>query len=118
MTPQSSRVTFDRVSRVPTKQILNDAEDDLREWQPELEDVSTGAPLNNNLMPAAAQNIETDSVLDGTATSQGTHLAHHNDDITDGGAASRVTSGASVTTGPTYAPSEAEQATVPISQGA
>jgi hypothetical protein len=84
---------------------LIDAEDDLREWQPELEDVgSSSQGLGSNLMPAhsTAGQLEEDVAsgreLEGTAA-EGSHLSQHND--TD----SRVTSG-SVATGPTYAESE------------
>jgi hypothetical protein len=87
------------------RQILNDAEDDLREWQPELEEVgSSSQGLDRNLMPAAstAGGFEEETAsgreADGTAA-EGSHLLQHND------ASSRVPS-SSIATGPTYAESE------------
>ncbi|RDL36951.1 putative Sphingolipid long chain base-responsive protein LSP1 [Venustampulla echinocandica] len=37
------------------RQILNDAEDDLKDWQPELGDEPSHATLDNNLMPGSAR---------------------------------------------------------------
>lgn len=44
------------------RQILNDAEDDLRDWRPDFEPVSTsGNALDTNLMPSASHRSETAS---------------------------------------------------------
>jgi hypothetical protein len=98
------------------RQVLNDAEDDLRDWQPELEDVGSSAHLiDNSLMPTSPQQSagpiggeQADGrAVSGTADAEGSHLAGHNE-------TSRATSGsgASVTTGPTYAQSESEAGVV------
>jgi hypothetical protein len=91
------------------RQILNDAEDDLREWQPELEDVGSSAHMvDNNFMPSSIQGDAVEGerrngrVTTGAGDSQGTHLSEHND------ASGRVASGGSVSTGPAYARSESE----------
>lgn len=81
------------------RQILNDAEDDLKDWQPELEDVPSNAELNDNLMPSSAsqrqQTLE-GSVMGGESV--GHHVAgEHLEQNADG---SRISSGTSVTTGP------------------
>lgn len=87
------------------RQILNDAEDDLREWQPELEEVGSSAQgLGSNLMPESTANgleedIASGRELGGTVA-DGSRVAGHNDTST------RVTSDGSVATGPTYAESE------------
>jgi len=88
------------------RQILNDAEDDLREWQPEIEEVgSSSQGLGSNLMPAEStaggleEDIASGRELDGTAA-EGSHPSQHND------TGSRATSG-SVTTGQIHAESEA-----------
>lgn len=103
--PGDVRAPFEHANQA--RQVLNDAEDDLRDWQPELEEVPSSANrLDSNLMPSSAGEIEGEHangrVRGGTADAEGSHLAEHND--TD----SRVTSGGSVTTGPTYANSESE----------
>lgn len=92
------------------RQILNDAEDDLKDWQPELEDVPSHATLESNLMPSSASHQPTESVLGDES------VVHHEREhaanapasagATDG---SRVSSGTSVTTGPVYTQSEASQ---------
>ncbi|KAI9739996.1 MAG: hypothetical protein M1818_005052 [Claussenomyces sp. TS43310] len=98
-----------------TRQVLNDAEDDLRDWQPELEDVSSSSHLiDPDLMPSAATSQPATSVvgnqpestgaLEGGSETQGTNLTH----TAEG---SRISSG-SVTTGPPYAQSEAEPSTI------
>lgn len=103
MLPGDVRPVFEHGNQA--RQILNDAEDDLREWQPELEEVGSSAQgLGNNLMPAEStaggldEDIASGRELGGTVA-EGSRLAGHND------TSSRVTSG-SVTTGPTYAESE------------
>ncbi len=101
--PGDVRPVFEHSNQA--RQILNDAEDDLREWQPELEEVgSSSQGLGNNLMPAesTAGGLEEERAsgreLGGTAL-EGSHLPQHND------TASRVTS-SSVATGPAYTESE------------
>jgi hypothetical protein len=97
--PGDIRPAFEHANQA--RQVLNDAEDDLREWTPDLEDVGSSAHMiDNSLMPSSVSQSETirgenenGRVLDGGADSEGAHLAQHN------GEASRVTSGASVTTG-------------------
>ena len=54
--PGDVRPTFDEGPQA--RQILNDAEDDLREWQPRLEPISSSGGLQTNAMP-----------LEGTGTS-------------------------------------------------
>jgi len=77
------------------RQILNDAEDDLRDWQPELEDVPSNATLENNLMPSSVSQHQQESVA-GDETMIRTEPDQ-----------SRISSGTSVTTGPgAYAPSD------------
>jgi len=79
------------------RQILNDAEDDLRDWQPELEDVPSHANLDSGLMPSSAGQAYTGtegSVAGGESTvNDGEHLAQHNAE------GSRISSGTSVATG-------------------
>lgn len=83
--PGDMRAPYEHAAQA--RQILNDAEDDLRDWTPELEDVPSSARLENNLMPAES------SVGDDT-------MVHHDE--------SRISSGTSVTTGQAgYAPSDA-----------
>jgi hypothetical protein len=100
MVPGDIRPVFEHGNQA--RQFLNDAEDDLRDWQPELEEVGGSAHgLGNNLMPTAStagglgDDIANGRELAGTAAQE----SHHND------TASRATSG-SVATGPTYAESE------------
>jgi len=85
------------------RQILNDAEDDLKDWQPELEDVPSNAELNDNLMPRSAsqhQQTAEGSVMGGeSVVHHGDHhvAGEHLEQNADG---SRISSGTSVTTGP------------------
>lgn len=82
-----------------SRQILNDAEEDLRDWVPELEDVPSRAEgiLESNLMPRAAS----------MATTVGGHAGNGNGDASAvQGEHSRIGTGssaASVTTGTEYA---------------
>jgi hypothetical protein len=81
------------------RQILNDAEDDLKDWQPDLEDVPAHGALDSNGVPSSHQHQSSGSVA-GTESVAADHTAE----------GSRISSGASVTTGPvepSYAPSEA-----------
>lgn len=86
------------------RQILNDAEDDLKDWQPELEDVNSNANLHNNLLPHHQQAPESELGED-------LHHEHHVGESGNGVDGSRISSGTSVTTGlppGSYAPSEVE----------
>src|SRR3954453_15257088 len=47
--PGNTRGAYEHTNQA--RQILNDAEDDLRDWQPDLEDVPSNAQLGGNLMP-------------------------------------------------------------------
>jgi len=78
--PGDVRPAYEHLNQA--RQILNDAEDDLKDWQPELEDVPSHA-LQDNLMPrSASQNQQTlnESVagddghhgIDGSRISSGT----------------------------------------------
>lgn len=108
--PGDARAPFEYANQA--RQVLNDAEDDLREWQPEHEEV--GSPrlrLDNNLVSPLTSvagiggGNESRRVLGGTAD-EGSHHTEQND------AGSRAISGGSVTTGPVYATSESEAGTV------
>ena len=88
------------------RQILNDAEDDLRDWQPELEDVGVSSSEQQRFQP---QTTTAGSVA-------GTESVSHQEQPA-AAEGSRVSSGASVTTGPvepSYAPSEAGTAPVQV----
>lgn len=107
------------------RQILNDAEDDLKDWTPELEDVPSNANLNNSLMPSnhRHQNTTESQQMSESVAGEGS-VIHHNNHIQGGPAdlgpeGSRVSSGTSATTGQptqqyesTYAPSETERSQV------
>jgi len=101
--PGDVRATYEHTNQA--RQILNDAEDDLKDWQPELEDVPSNAHLGRDLMPSSpSQHHHVDeSVADES-------VAHaQSDHAVDG---SRVSSGTgtSVATGTQgYAPSETER---------
>jgi hypothetical protein len=87
------------------RQILNDAEDDLRDWTPELEDVTSSAHLSNNLLPGQEQSAShAGHQLERTETTEGSIVGddesafgHRQHDQTLDG--SRISSGGSVTTG-------------------
>jgi hypothetical protein len=89
------------------RQILNDAEDDLKDWQHELEDVPSHAQLESNLMPRE-QHIAQSEIGDDSVH----HHQHTQGASSDIGVdGSRISSGGSVTTGQpldSYAPSETE----------
>lgn len=56
--PGDTRPEFENAPQA--RQILNDAEEDLREWTPNLEPVhSTATGMGTNLMPTEAGNTET-----------------------------------------------------------
>ena len=103
--PGDVRPAYEHSSQA--RQILNDAEDDLKDWQHELEDVPSSAHLETNLMPrehnAARSDIGDESVLG--------HQHTQGDSSDIGVDGSRISSGGSVTTGQphdSYAASESE----------
>jgi hypothetical protein len=67
------------------RQILNDAEDDLKDWEPELEDVSSQAQVQTNLMP--------------NSTPQRGAQSSIQDEEFNAGEGTRINSGTSVATG-------------------
>jgi Eisosome component PIL1 len=83
------------------RQILNDAEDDLKDWQPELEDVPSSSELNDSLMPSSTsrrqQTVE-GSVMGGESVVHHDHqvAGEHLEQNADG---SQISSSTSVTTG-------------------
>jgi hypothetical protein len=104
------------------RQILNDAEDDLKEWTPELEDV-TSSQLGNNLMPSSVsqrqQNIEGsvvgDRIVGDKTLAPGTTYTHDHiagEHAVSGADGSRISSGTSVRTDQPYAPSSVATGTV------
>ncbi|KAF4627812.1 hypothetical protein G7Y89_g10340 [Cudoniella acicularis] len=104
------------------RQILNDAEDDLKDWRPELEDVPSSANLDASLMPSNAnrQNQRqqmTESVVGDDSVTHHDHITGEHADLEPDG--SRISSGTSIITGhptqtyqSTYAPSETEASQV------
>jgi hypothetical protein len=104
--PGDVRPAYEHSSQA--RQILNDAEDDLRDWQHELEDVPSNAHLESNLMPREQHHIAQSDI--------GNESAHHHQHDQGGSSdigvdGSRISSGGSVTTGQhldSYAPSETE----------
>lgn len=106
--PGDTRVAYEHTNQA--RQILNDAEDDLKDWQPELEDVPSNAVLGNNLMPTQRQEMtdENEKVPESAYTHD--HIAgEHASETADG---SRISSGTSVTTGQAYAPSSVATGTI------
>ncbi|KAG9232339.1 putative sphingolipid long chain base-responsive protein LSP1 [Amylocarpus encephaloides] len=91
------------------RQVLNDAEDDLREWAHDLEDVPSNANLGSNLMPQAQQQEVSQSEIGDESVAGHTHQESSEIGGVEG---SRISSGTSVATGQppsqSYAPSEAE----------
>ncbi|TVY71325.1 Sphingolipid long chain base-responsive protein LSP1 [Lachnellula suecica] len=98
--PGDVRQSYEHTNQA--RQILNDAEDDLKDWAPELEDVTSNANLDNNLMPSSvSQHHQTDSSVLGDE-----NVIHHEREhatvgpgSTTGVDGSRISSGTSVTTG-------------------
>ncbi|KAK2623984.1 hypothetical protein QTJ16_006618 [Diplocarpon rosae] len=92
------------------RQILNDAEDDLKEWQPELEDVTSHASnLESNLMPSSVSQQGT--VAGSVAGDE--NIAHHDQSGIDRSASSATaTSVVTGHAGRAYEPSEAETSQV------
>ncbi|MCJ1369572.1 hypothetical protein MMC20_000784 [Loxospora ochrophaea] len=72
--PGDVRPPFEHASQA--RQVLNDAEEDLREWTPNLEPVhSSASDMGSNLMPAPAATTATGMITQGEPQSQGTSLA-------------------------------------------
>ena len=100
------------------RQILNDAEDDLRDWQADLEEVPTGRGLETHGLPSTEQQRYQAQTPAAESVAGGESVIHHQEQPhadRAGHAGSRVSSGASLETGPvepSYAPSEAGTATV------
>lgn len=101
--PGDIRPGFEHTNQA--RQILNDAEDDLRDWTPELEDVQSNANLSNNLLPGQGQSAtQTHRQLEQADTTGGsiagedesTFGRREHEQTLDG---SRISSGGSVTTG-------------------
>jgi len=93
----------------PARQILNDAEDDLKDWQHELEEVPSNSQLRNNLMPGEQQQHISQSEI-GDETVHG-HRHVQGESSEAGVGESRISSGGSITTGQpldSYALSESE----------
>jgi len=90
------------------RQILNDAEDDLKDWQPELEDVPSNANLDTGLMPSSASQHYT--ATEGSVAG-GESVAHEGQHLQNNGDGSRLSSGTatSVTTGPGQSYESAEE---------
>ena len=93
------------------RQILNDAEDDLRDWTPELEDVPSNANLEKNLLPGSSP-TSTRHQRDQTADTVGGSAIGDEESVIGGGhsletSESRISSGGSLTTGQGYPHSEA-----------
>ena len=106
--PGDVRPAYEHVNQA--RQILNDAEDDLKDWQPELEDVPSHAELNNNLMPNSASQHQGTNAGSVAGDESVVHHQTAGEDLEPAADGSRISSGASVTTGTaqtTYAPSEA-----------
>jgi len=94
--PGDARPAWEHTNQA--RQILNDAEDDLKDWQPELEDVRSHANLDSGVVPRESYATTEGSVAGGESVggvNEGGHLQqqlHHEEP-------SRVSSGTSVTTG-------------------
>ena len=59
--PGDTRPAFEHASQA--RQVLNDAEDDLREWTPNLEPITSSAgEMGTNLMPAQAGTAATSTI--------------------------------------------------------
>lgn len=94
------------------RQILNDAEDDLKDWQPELEDVPSHAHLDSALLPSSAS--QRYAATEGSVAG-GESIAQEGEQLQQPGDTSRISSGASITTGPgpqSYVSSEEPRNTV------
>jgi hypothetical protein len=101
--PGDIRPAFEHTSQA--RQILNDAEDDLKDWQPALEDAPSHATLSDNLMPRSPASQQ--RTIEGSVT--GESVVHYEPRTVAAQDGSRISSGSSVTTGvahQNYAPSE------------
>ncbi|KAI9808405.1 MAG: hypothetical protein M1826_004169 [Phylliscum demangeonii] len=81
LVPGDSRPAFEHAGEA--RQILNEAEDDLRDWQPDLEPVTTSAAaLDHTLMPAASSTttMTTTETAPAEMTSTTTTAPHHQHD--------------------------------------
>jgi hypothetical protein len=78
------------------RQILNDAEDDLKDWQPDLEEVPIGRGLDAGGMPSVEHQRQRTQTPATESITGGETVTHQEQPV----AASRVSSGGSVTTGP------------------
>ncbi len=73
--PGDVRPTFEHAAQA--RQILNDVEDDLRDWRPDYEPVQTAAgSVQSNLMPATTTTSTTATT---TAAGQHHHHPHHHE---------------------------------------
>jgi hypothetical protein len=108
--PGDNRNSYEHTNQA--RQILNDAEDDLKDWQPELEDVPSTAHLDANLMPKSRRPVDDSTVSGSIMGDENLHVAgEHSVDAAEG---SRISSGqayapssvATGTVGDDYAPSE------------
>lgn len=107
--PGDIRPTFEHGNQA--RQILNDAEDDLRDWTPELEDVPSHAQLEKNLLPGSSPTSARHQ-RDQTHETVGSSAIGDEESVIGGGhglekSESRVSSGGSLTTGQGYPHSEA-----------
>lgn len=97
------------------RQILNDAEDDLKDWQADLEEVPIGRALDPHGLPSNEQQRYQTQTPAAESVVGGESAIHQEQPVAAEGTGSRVSSGGSVTTGPvepSYAPSEAGTANV------
>lgn len=108
--PGDIRPTFEHGNQA--RQILNDAEDDLRDWTPELEDVPSHAQLEKNLLPGSSP-TSTRHQRDQTQEPMGSSVVGDEESVVGGShghaleqSNSRVSSGGSLTTGRDYSQSE------------
>lgn len=113
--PGDLRPSYEHTNQA--RQILNDAEDDLKDWQPDLEDVTSSERLDNSLMPGSngIQNHQTHSTVAGSEVGEGTVVHHHEPVPGENLEGNRNSTGSSVTTGPVtggYPVSEAETSQV------
>lgn len=102
--PGDIRPGFEHGSQA--RQILNDAEDDLKDWTPELEDVSSNANIANNLLPGQDQSpthtrrqLERTDTADDSIVGEDESAFGHREQEQSGLDGSRISSGGSVTTG-------------------
>jgi hypothetical protein len=124
--PGDVRPTFDEGPQA--RQILNDAEDDLREWQPRLEPIASSGGLQTNAMPLEGTGTGTSFAGQSEAPSEYTtsagqgqaypaaaaaeeqvHPAHRKGSSREASPSTRMVSGSTTGNGaPPYQSSEAE----------